>query len=124
MAAQNSQDTLMAGTGFMVSLSAAQAHFERRGYQTNLVARFDHFECNSGEKSIYPGDFEVDSIFRFENSSDPDDQAILYAISFDQARRRGIFIEAYGIYQESLSPAMLQSLCCVGGAKNRRAHAA
>lgn len=94
----------------MESVSEALAYYEKRGYDKNIVPRFDHFEVNSGAEKLFPQDFVVDEVFRFENASDPDDQAIVYAISSPSHHLKGVFMESYGIYQEELSREMLERL--------------
>lgn len=104
-----SLDIMEAGTGFMLSLSDMLHQLEKNGYKENLGARGDHFEYNSGKK-LFPRDFVVDRILRFENTSDPDDTAIVYAISSADQAVKGIYVESYGIYQDDLSTEMLKRL--------------
>ncbi len=106
----NSQDELEAGTGFMLALPERLRDMESRGYTENLVMRYDHFECQSGAIKIYPKDVVVDALMRFENTSDPDDQCILYAIANKNGSCKGVFIESYGLYHEELSPEMIKCL--------------
>ena len=102
------QDQLQAGTGFMACLTDAIRDLEQKGYSANLVAEYDHFR--SQQIRIYPEDFYVDQIVRFENSSDPDDQSILYAITSEQYGVKGLYVESYGLYHESLSTSMLERI--------------
>jgi hypothetical protein len=100
-----------AGTGFMNGLADTIRRLaQEEGYIENLTAKEDHLECGSGKYKLYPGDFTVDKLRRFENSSDPDDNAILYAISSRDQKIKGIFVENYGINQYALSPEMLERL--------------
>ena len=102
---------LVVGTGFMQSLSDAIHNLsEYGGYTENLSAKEDHFECDSGKFKLYPSDFMVEKVFRFENSSDPDDNAILYAISDCNQKIRGLYVESYGRNQEALSKEMTEKL--------------
>lgn len=105
-----SQDVLKAGTGFMPSVSESIRRLVDLGYTENLSAHKDHFECCSGKYKIYPKDMVVEKMLRFENASDPDDQAILYAISSPKDGIKGIYVEAYGIYQDDVSTEMLELL--------------
>lgn len=108
---QNTSDTLKAGTGFMLQPGEAIAQLEREGYSCNIVARYDHFEIDCGKECLFPADFQVDEMQRFENSSDPDDQSILYAISCPSRHLKGLYLESYGVYHEDLSREMLGRLC-------------
>lgn len=100
------KDMEKAGTGFMINPTEALRELERKGYTENLVPRFDHLELHSGQERLSPDQFEVDGIIRFENTSDPDDQSILYAISFGD--RKGTFLESYGLYHEEMSRPMIE----------------
>lgn len=101
---------LEAGTGFMASLADTIRAFESRGYTENLVPRFDHFEFRSGQEHLAPEDFVLDEMRRFENTSDPDDQAILYAISAPTQGVKGLYVDSYGAYHDDLSERMLRKL--------------
>lgn len=104
------QDVLKAGTGFMVGLADTLRKIQGKGYEENLTSKVDHFEARSGEIKLYPVDFKVDEIVRFENTSDPDDQAILYAVSSDSKGIKGVFVESFGLYNDELSPEMNERL--------------
>lgn len=105
-----SLDILEAGTGFMPSLYQMVTKLEGLGYAENLGAKGDHFEARSGTLKLYPKDIVVDKMFRFENTSDPDDQAIIYAISAPELRVKGVYIDTYGINGDDLSPELLRAL--------------
>lgn len=108
MVENRNQDMLKAGTGFMVPVNEDILQLEKQGYSENLIPRFDHLECDSGSIKLYPDEFAVDEIIRFENSSDPDDQSIVYAISSAKGGVKGIYTESYGAYHDELSDEMLQ----------------
>jgi hypothetical protein len=103
------EDELEAGTGFMLQLAEGIQRLEILGFTENLSIRYDHFEARSGEVKLYPGDFKIDGMLRFENSSDPDDQSILYAVSSRDGKVKGAHVESYGLYHEELSPEMLKT---------------
>lgn len=110
MTFQNAYDILRAGTGFMEDIPEMLRWLEGKGYTANLVPRYDHFEANDGAIRIYPRDFVVDELLRYENTSDPDDQAAVYAISSKSSGVKGVYVEAYGIYQDELSARMIDRL--------------
>lgn len=105
-----SQDVLKAGTGFMMPLVEELHRLQAQGYVENLIPCFDHFECRSGEIRIDINDVVIDDIFRFENTSDPDDQSIAYAISAPKAGVKGVYVESYGLYHDELSPELEEKL--------------
>lgn len=110
MGTQKPRDTLEAGTGFMSGPAEILKTLERGGYSENIVPHFDHFEARSGALKLYPENFEVDELIRYESTSDPDDQAVIYAISSREHQLKGAYVEAYGIYQDELSGRMLKKL--------------
>ena len=110
MSENQSLESLKAGTGFMNSLSEALRALQAKGYVANLVPRYDRLECNSGEVVLHPHEFKIDEMVRFENTSDPDDQAILYAISSESKRVKGVYVESYGLYHDDLSRSMIERL--------------
>lgn len=94
----------------MLSPLEALRELERQGYDQNFVPCFDHLEAHDGREKLFPDEFEVDGIIRFENTSDPDDQAILYAISSSSHGCKGTFLESYGLYHVEFSGTMLERL--------------
>lgn len=107
---KNENDMLKAGTGFMLSLADSIHHLYGQGYVENLIPRFDHFECRSGTIKLKPDDIVIDRLVRFENTSDPDDQSILYAVSAPQLGLKGLYVEGYGPAQDELSHEMIERL--------------
>lgn len=99
-----------AGTGFMLCLTDAIRELQKQGYDENLVPEFDHLSCRSGEIKLYPKEFFIDDMIRFENSSDPDDQSILYAITCEDRKLKGLYVESYGVYHDELSAGMLERI--------------
>ena len=107
---QDTHATQQAGTGFMKDMSEILRILQGKGYTENIVPRYDHFEVKEGTFKLFPKDFEVDEIVRYENASDPDDQSILYAITSEKNHLKGVYIESYGIYQDELSQPMIERL--------------
>lgn len=103
------QDAMEAGTGFGVSLRECLRRLRDKGYTENLTPMFDHFECQMGAIRIEPRDLIVDELVRFENSSDPDDNAILFAIR-NSAGIKGVFVDSFGVYHTELSHELDQKL--------------
>lgn len=104
------EDQHTAGTGFMQTLTDAVRDLKKEGYNEHLIPCFDHLTCRSGTVRMYPRDFYIDEMIRFENSSDPADQSILYAISCKSRKLKGLYVESYGTYHDELSGAMLERI--------------
>ena len=101
---------LKAGTGFMINLADTIRRYEAQGYSENLVACYDHFEARSGEIKLKPEEIVVDKIVRFENTSDPDDQSILYVISSSRQAVKGLYVDSFGPSSIELSRSMIERL--------------
>jgi hypothetical protein len=51
----------------------------------------------------------IDKFYRFEGDSNPDDNAIIFAISSKDGWK-GTLLDAYGVYADSLSNEMIEKL--------------
>jgi len=54
--------------------------------------------------------FEIDDFYKFEEDSDPDDEMIIYAISSISKNLKGIVVNAYGMYADNTSSAIVKKL--------------
>jgi hypothetical protein len=104
------KDMIRAGTGEMQCLSEAIKLLQEKGYNRSLVPAYDHFTCVNRTIKLYPEEIFFDEVMRFENTSDPDDQSILYAISSLADDIKGIYVESYGLYHDDLSPEMIKRM--------------
>lgn len=80
-----------------------------RGYSNDFNLQPEAIECSPLNLKLRPEDFHVDEIYRFEGLTDPDDSTILFAVS-STAGVKGVIVDAYGAYADSLSHGMLQRL--------------
>lgn len=81
-----------------------------RGYTEDFNLKHDYIECPNGKCFMYPEEFSIDKVYRFEGDSDPADQAILYAISSEKYNLKGVLVDGYGSSSEPLSHRMLKKL--------------
>lgn len=107
---EQTQDSIKAGTGFMEPLCEAIEIYRKNGYSENLVPYFDHLATHSNNLKIWPHEIVVDEICRFENSSDPSDQSILYVISVPGRNLKGLYTESYGLYHDNQSEQLQEAL--------------
>lgn len=91
------------------TLSQAMAALKLRGYANDFNLHPEWIECPPLNRKFEPEQFHVDEVHRFEGMSNPDDSAILFAISSSDGVR-GLLIDAYGPYSDSLSPLMIEKL--------------
>ena len=81
-----------------------------RGYTEDFNLKENHLDCSNGNHQLSPDDFEVDDVFRFEGNSDPEDQAVLYAISSEKYKLKGVLVNAYGIYSDNEANEIIKKL--------------
>lgn len=82
---------------------------KEEGHVLNFNLKPECVECTSPNIKLYPDDFVIDKFYRFEGASNPDDSAIVYAIS-SKDRLRGTLMDAYGVYADSLTTEMINKL--------------
>jgi len=92
------------------TLTEAVADLEKRGYEYDFTLAEDGLECKSLDLFLMPEEFEIEEFYRFEGMTDPDDSAVIYAISSPVGNLKGVLIDAYGAYAENISPELLNKL--------------
>jgi len=95
---------------YMTTLSEVMAELRKRGYTEDFNLKTDCIYCDNGRKVLYPEEFNIDRFYRFEGQSDPDDEAILYAISSEKFGIKGVLVNGYGPSADPLTDNMLKKL--------------
>ncbi|RPD44178.1 phosphoribosylpyrophosphate synthetase [Paracnuella aquatica] len=80
---------------------------KNEGYDLDFNLKQDCVECKGLE--LHPDEFIIDRFYRFEGASNPDDNAIVYAIS-SASGLKGTLVDAYGVYADSLTQEMIEKL--------------
>lgn len=93
----------------METLSEAITRLTGSGYVENFHPVAGHLVCGRCETDFDPSDMSVDEVVRFEGASNPDDQAILYALDAG-CGHRGLYAAAYGTAASSEDTAVLLAL--------------
>jgi len=91
------------------TLSEAITALRKQGYEHDFNLHSEWLECTSLNLQLKPVEFHVDEVHRFEGMSNPDDNAILFAIQSPKGIK-GLLVDAYGTYSASLSNDMLKQL--------------
>ena len=94
----------------MTTLSEVTNLLRDRGYTLEFNLKEHYLEFVENNLKLYPGEFIVDKHYRFEGSSDPGDEAIVYAISSEKHNIKGVLIDGYGISSEGMSKEMIKAL--------------
>ena len=94
----------------MPTLSETLKVLKAKGYTEDFNLKADCIDCSNGNLRISPSDFHIDQYFRFEGNTDPGDGAIVYAISSEKYGLKGVLVNAYGIYADTLTDEMVAKL--------------
>ncbi|MEP7269546.1 MAG: cupin domain-containing protein [Saprospiraceae bacterium] len=92
------------------TLSQTINGLKKEGYTLDFNINREFVVCNKPNMTISPDDFEIDKVYRFEGESNPDDQAILYAISSSKFNVKGVLVNGYGISSEEKSDVLISKL--------------
>ena len=82
----------------------------KQGYTEDFNLKQNCIECRNGDHKLSHNDFHIDKFFRFEGDTDPADESILYAISSDKFKLKGVLVNGYGISSDGLTDEMLEKL--------------
>lgn len=92
------------------TLSEAISLLQLDGYNKDLNLQTNCVECKNLDLKIPPDDFLVDKFYRFEGDSNPEDEEIVYAISSDKYKIKGILVNAFGKDAEEMSTEIMEKL--------------
>jgi hypothetical protein len=92
------------------TLSEAINDLQKRGYTHDFNIEGGCLRCAGLPQPLEPDDFEIDEVYRFEGATDPGDENILYAISATHAGIKGLLVNAYGTYADTLSAELVAKL--------------
>ena len=94
----------------METLAQAVERLARAGYCEDFRAESGRLRA-VGKGSVHdPESLMIEEIVRFEGASDPDDQAVVFALGSKSEGIRGTFVTAYGLYTDPLDGAMIRRL--------------
>ena len=83
---------------------------KQRGYTIDFNIAFDKILCSENKYCLYPADFEITEMHRFEGNSDPSDQDVIYAVESGDGILKGTITSAFGMYADAASTEMLSKL--------------
>jgi len=89
-----------AQTDEMTTLSGCINKLVREGYTDELKPADNGMILVSSKKLYKPGDVKITNFYRFEGASNPDDNAILYAIETNDGVKATL-TDAYGAYADA-----------------------
>ncbi|MDQ0966407.1 hypothetical protein QFZ20_001810 [Flavobacterium sp. W4I14] len=96
--------------GEMTSLSEVVNALVNQGYIVDFNLKSSQLSSGRNPIQESPEQFLIDKHYRFEGESDPDDEAIVYAISSIDGKIKGIFVNGYGTSSESAGDEVIKKI--------------
>ena len=81
-----------------------------KGYTEDFNVKLNGLACAANDIYLHPDDFAIDEVFRFYGDSDPDDESVLYAVSSEMHNLKGVLVNSFGIYADSMSSELAAKL--------------
>jgi hypothetical protein len=97
-------------TDTMETLRAAIARLEGAGYTEALRAHPGGFRELQTGRIHPPESMIVDEVVRFEGESDPEDEAVLFALRSQDGSLRATFVATYGPSADPVSAPLIRRL--------------
>ena len=95
------------------TLARVVDELNRRGYTEHFKAIDGGLQALGSGARFGPKDLTIRGYYRFEGTSDPDDMAIAYAIE-TRSGVRGILVDAFGVYADPTTSAVLKDVPILG----------
>ncbi len=94
----------------MKTVSEVINDLQKEGYTIDFNLKENCPECHGNYLRLHPEDFIIDKYYRFEGISDPEDEAVVYAISSLKHNLNGVLVNGYGISSDPLTEDMIQAI--------------
>lgn len=92
------------------TLSQTIEALKNEGYTIDFNLSQQYLLSPLTNTTLSPDEFEIDAVFRFEGASNPDDEAVVYAISSAKYGVKGTLVNAYGPYADEAFSVLIQKL--------------
>lgn len=89
------------------TVTEALQGLNKRGYTLDFNLMENCLIC--GQHRLNTSEFEITEVYRFEGSTDPSDEAVVYAIESHQGLK-GVLVTGYGVSAEGMGAEMAQKL--------------
>lgn len=91
------------------SLVDALDDLKKRGYEADFELQSNCLYCNHLDLRLYEEEFHIDEVHRFEGDSNPDDNAVVYALT-SPTGVKGTIVDGYGASAANISFEMAKKL--------------
>lgn len=92
------------------TLSEAVTLLQQDGYTEDFNIQSNCMECKNLDLKIHPNDFAIDKFYRFEGDSSAEDEEVVYALSSDKYKIKGILVDAFGKDANEMSTEIMEKL--------------
>jgi len=92
------------------TLSQTINALRKEGYSLDFNLHDDGVICHTKDHHLTADEFEIDAVYRFDGQTDPDDEAVVYAISSEKYNIKGVLVNGYGVYNDEFSTALIEKL--------------
>ena len=92
------------------TVTEALKDLKARGFTTDFNIAFDKIKCGTTGKCLSPSEFEIVEHYRFEGNSNPSDEEVVYAIASKDGSLKGVLVNAFSIYSDSVDDALVRKL--------------
>lgn len=93
------------------TLTEAMNALRQRGFTLDYNITPNDIYCAAVDESLQPSELTIQEVHRFEGDSNPDDNAVLYAIqSLKNQANKGLLVAAYGAYADASSSEFISQL--------------
>jgi hypothetical protein len=94
---------------YMKSLATCLNKVVHDGYTENFKVTESGLQSIEHDKTYSPAEVEVINFFRFEGTSNPDDEAVLYVIKTSDGIK-GTLTDAYGVYTDPVVSSFMKNV--------------
>jgi len=91
------------------SLADALDDLRKRGYEAEFEPQSPCLYCSDLDLRLIEEEFHVDEVYRFEENSNPEDNAVIYAIS-SSTGIKGTIVDGSGVSSGNISFEMAKKL--------------
>lgn len=81
-----------------------------RGYTEDFNLLEENISYKTGGEKVNLSDIVIDKIYRFTGLNDLEDEAILYAMRNQKDGAKGIFVNGYGTYFDSVANSIIEQI--------------
>jgi hypothetical protein len=96
--------------GEMTSLTEVINALAKQGYTVDFNLKSSQIEGGENPIQEFPDQFLIDKYYRFEGESDPEDEAIVYAISSVDGKIKGLLVNGYGTSSDHCGDEIIEKL--------------